>query len=254
MRPAVVVFVALWLVLSAAGARAQQGFVVEAHKATPELGAPLGDATTISIEPGGHIIVMTGAARMIRRDGPYRGHARDLLEAPAPAPESGEPLARNLLLGLLELAKASGRSEEVPGGVRGAGLGSAAAEAGPYAIGPGAGLFCIHDDMPPAFFTPDPPQADATLVIRRITRPKALLRAGWPAGVRRMGWPEGWPPPAKGRYLVAIGQGGGWAVRLIPVGPRPASAVRQAALYYEAGCRRQAAAALRLAVNKAERR
>ena len=252
MRAALLAFFGLLAFLSAGAARAQQGFVVVAHKATPEVGAPVDDGTLLSIEPGGHIVIMTGAARMIRRDGPYQGAAQALLVRPAAA--SGEPLGKTLLLGLMELAKESGRSEETVFGVRGSGAGAVAAEAGPYAIAPGAGVFCIHDDVPPALFTPDPPARDSTLVVRRTSRPKELLRAGWPAGARRMDWPQAWPPPAKGRYLVAIGQGGGWAVRLIPVGPRPEAAFRQAALYYEAGCRRQAAAALRLAVNGAERR
>jgi len=253
MRSGVVVVLALLGLLAASGARASQGFVVEADRASLEVGAAIEAATAVAVEAGGHIVVMTSAARMIRREGPFEGAGADFLEAPAGAAPEGKALGANLMQGLLALAKESGRSRETAFGVRGAGTAAAAAEAGAYALAAGANVFCVHADQPPAFFSANPPPRDATLVMRRVTRPKRLLRANWPAAAQRREWPGDWPRPEKGRYLVAIGNAGGWAVRLIEVGPRPQDALRQAALYYEAGCARQAGAALRLAVNGAER-
>lgn len=251
MRPLLLTFLAFCLGVSGASAAQRQAFVVEAEDAAPAVGEAVGDDTALTVRAGGHIIIMTSGARVIRRDGPFSGTAEELLdEAPG---EAAEPLAESLLKGLVELAMESGTSEETAFGVRG-GAATGAGEAGPYAIAPGAGLFCIHDDEAPAFYTPDPPERADVLVVRRITRPKELLRSEWPAGTDRMSWPADWPRPAEGRYLVSIGESGGWTVRMVLVGPRPHQALRQAALYYDAGCRRQAQAALRVAVNDAERR
>lgn len=239
--------------VAASVARANQGFVVEADGATLEVGAAIEASTAIAVAAGGHIVVMTSAARMIRREGPYEGDGADFLGAPAGGAPKGEALGANLMMGLLALAKESGKSEQTAFGVRGAGTAATAAEAGPYALAAGSNVFCVHAGQPPAFFTAEPPPNDTNLVMRRVTRPKQLLRASWPAAAQRREWPGDWPPPEKGRYLVAIGGAGGWAVRLIEVGPRPQDALRQAALYFEAGCSRQASAALRLAVNGAER-
>ncbi len=253
MRLTFITLAALWLMAAIGEARAQQGYVVEALEATPDVGAALDEATPLSIQPGGHIVIMTRGARMVRRDGPFQGPARDLLEVPPGTAGAGEPLAKKLLLGLSRLVEESGASEDTAFGVRGAVPGATDGEAGSYAIVPGTRVFCLHDDARPAFFTADPPALESKLIVRRITRPKVLLRTAWPAGARRLDWPDDWPPPAKGRYLAAIGESGGWALRLIPVGPRPEAALRQAALYYEAGCRHQALAALRLAVDEAGR-
>ena len=239
--------------LAAGAAHASQGFVVEADRASLEVGAAIEVSTPITVEAGGHIVVMTDAARMVRREGPYEGEGGDFLGPPSGAAGGGEPLGTNLMMGLLALAKQSGRSEETAFGVRGAGPGSVPAEGGPYTLAAGMSVFCVHGDQAPAFFSAAPPDRDTTLVMRRVTRPKQLLRAGWPAAEQRLDWPRDWPPPEKGRYLVAIGAGGGWAVRFIEVGPRPPEALRQAALYYQAGCSRQASAALGLALEGAER-
>jgi hypothetical protein len=247
-------FLAAVVLLAAGVAHASQGFVIEADRASLEVGAAIEVSTPIAVAAGGHIVVMTDAARMVRREGPYEGDGGDFLGAPSGAAGGGEPLGTNLMMGLLALAKQSGRSEETAFGVRGAAPGSVPADGGPYTLAAGMSVFCVHGDRPPAFFAADPPDQDTTLVVRRVTRPKQLLRAGWPAATQRLDWPRDWPPPEKGRYLVAIGAGGGWAVRLIEVGPRPPEALRQAALYFEAGCSRQASAALRLAVDGAERR
>ena len=262
MKTAPVMFLAVVLfavaLLAAGVAHASQGFVVEADRASLEVGAAIEASTPIAVAAGGHIVVMTDAARIIRREGPYEGEGGDVLGPPSGAAGGaaggGKPLGSNLMMGLLALAKHSGRSEETAFGVRGAGPGSVPAEGGPYTLAAGMSVFCVHGDQPPAFFTADPPDRDTTLVMRRVTRPKQLLRAGWPAAEQRLDWPRDWPPPEKGRYLVAIGAGGGWAVRLIEVGPRPPEALRQAALYYQAGCSRQASAALGLALKGAERR
>jgi hypothetical protein len=249
----ILVSLALIGLLAASVARASQGFVVEADRATLEVGAAIEASTPVAVEAGGHIVVMTSAARMIRREGPFEGDGADFLGAPAGAAPEGKALGANLMMGLLALAKESGKSEQTAFGVRGAGTTATTAEAGAYALAAGASVFCVHAGQPPAFFTANPPPRDATLVMRRVTRPKQLLRANWPAAAPRREWPGDWPPPEKGRYLVAIGNTGGWAVRLIEVGPRPREVLRQAAVYYEVGCARQASAALRLAVNGAER-
>lgn len=253
MKTAPVMVLAALGLLAAGVAHARQGYVVEADRASLEVGAAIEASTPISVEAGGHIVVMTDAARMIRREGPYEGVGGDFLGPPSGAVGTGARLGSNLMKGLLALAKQAGRSEETAFGVRGAAPGSVPAEGGPYTLAAGMSVFCVHGDQPPAFFTADPPDQDTTLVMRRVTRPLQLLRAGWPAATRRLDWPRDWPPPEKGRYLVAIGAGGAWAVRLIEVGPRPPEALRQAALYYQARCSRQASAALGLAIKGAER-
>ncbi len=244
-------FLAFWALVPGADARVIKGFVVEAQRATPEVGASVDANTTLGIEAGGHIVIMTDTARMIRGDGPYEGTAGSLFEAVATGGEAGEPLAESILLGLLSLAKEPDKSVETVFSTRGS-IGSLAMA--PYAIGPGMSVFCIHENVLPAFFTPHPPISDTRLIVNRITHPKELLMLDWPAGAGWIGWPTHWPPPATGRYIVAIGEGGAWKVRFELVGSRPETALRQAALYYEAGCRPQAAVAMRAAVAGAEHR
>lgn len=246
-----VIFVSLALIglLAANVARASQGFVVEANRATLEVGAAIEASTPIAVEAGGHIVVMTSAARMIRREGPFEGDGADFLDAAAPGVR---PLATKLLLALLELVKTPSKSEETALGTRDIDLEDFSYDRERYAIRPNPGFFCIHDNQPPAFFTADPPASVTTLVMRRMTRPKQLLRTDWPAGNQRLDWPEGWPSPISGVYYVSIGNSDEWAVRLVSVGPRLNNPLRQAALYYEANCKRQATVALRVAIAATE--
>ena len=255
MRTGVFICLALISLLAGGVARATEGYVVKAHLANLEVGAPIEASTPVEVKVGGHIVVMTSAARMIRRDGPYKGSGTGFLAVPPATP--GAPLGTRLLKGLIALAKQSGKSEETSFGTRFRTSVPTVSSfvAGVNAIVAGTSVFCVHAGQWPTFFTYYPPDTNTTLVMQRVTLPLPQgLSAEWPAHSYHMDWPLTWPPPENGRYLVAIGKASRWTMRLIEVGPQPAELLRQAALYYKAGCSRQASAALRIAINHAERR
>ena len=220
--------------LAAAG-----GFVIEANNAQPGVGVQVGGDTQISIGEGGHIVLMTEAGQMIRKDGPYEGAADGIL---AVQTDSG---ADALEGGLLELAEVSGTSEEQLGAVRGTTQEGAER---PDAISTAVSDFCLTPGQTPVFYTSTAPSVDEPLIVRRRVRPIQFLQTTWPAGENTLVWPADWPPVEEGRYVWALGARGTVALRVIELGEMPENPLAAAALQYDLGCEMQAKALFQAAL------
>lgn len=225
------------LLLSPTAVFAAGGFVIEANEAQPDVGIQVEGDSRITINEGGHIVLMTDAGQMIRKDGPYTGTADDILAGQSGSIDTA--MEGGLLGSLLELAKVSGKSEEQLGAVRGAEMEGAD---NPEAISSALSNFCISGGESPSFYTSKAPAADELLIVRRRTRPIQSLQTTWPAGENTFIWPADWPPAEDGRYVWALGARGTIAVRLIEMDEDPESPLEKAALQYDYGCEMQARA------------
>ncbi|MEE9250453.1 MAG: hypothetical protein V3U93_04930 [Alphaproteobacteria bacterium] len=228
-------------------ASAAGGFVIEANNAQPDVGIQVGGDTQISIGEGGHIVLMTEAGQMIRKDGPYEGPADGIL---AGQTNSNDIAMEGGLLGsLLELAEVSGKSEEQLGAVRGT------TEEGaerPDAISTAVSDFCLMAGQTPVFYTSNAPAVDEPLIVRRRVRPVQFLQTTWPAGENTLAWPGDWPPAEEGRYVWALGARGTVALRVIELEEVPENALASAALHYDLGCEMQAKALFQAALAAAQ--
>ena len=136
------------ILLAPVAAFAADGFVIEANNAQPDVGIQVRGDTQVSVEEGGHIVLMTEAGQMVRKDGPFIGTADDIL---AGQQGSGDIAMEGGLLGsLLELAEVSGKSEEQLGAVRGT---TAEGADRPDAISAAVSDFCMSDGHIPVFYT-----------------------------------------------------------------------------------------------------
>lgn len=238
---------AILILLSPSVASATDGFVIEANNAQPDIGIQVRGDTQISIGEGGHIVLMTEAGQMIRKDGPYTGSADSILAGQA---ETGLAMEGGLLGSLLELAEVSGKSEEQLGAVRGT------TEEGadrPDAITSAVSDFCLSEGQIPEFYTSKAPAVDEPLIVRRRVRPIQFLQTTWPAGENTLTWPADWPPPEEGRYVWALGARGTVALRIIALEETPENPLAAAALQYDLGCEMQAKAAFQSALAAVQR-
>ena len=220
-------------------ALAETAFVIEGENAEPAVGVQVSEDTKISIDPEGHMVIMTESGQMIRKDGPYNGTAATLFEQI----ESGVSMDGNMLESLLELAEVSGTAEEQLGAVRGAEIETG--EVGSDMISTSVTVFCLAEGVMPIFFTSKAPDVDEPLVVRRRVRPIQYLEVTWPAGTTSLPWPSDWEPPEEGRYVWALGQRGSAAVKLVELEDEFTSPLEQAAVYYDEGCESQAKAIFR---------
>ncbi len=235
------------LLLSPTAVFASSGFVIEANEAQPEVGIQVQGDTQITINEGGHIVLMTDAGQMIRKDGPYTGTADDILAGQSGSTDTA--MESGLLGSLLALAEVSGKSEEQLGAVRGAEMEGAD---NPEAISSALSNFCIAEGDTPSFYTSKAPAADEPLIVRRRTRPIQSLQTTWPAGESTFIWPADWPPAEDGRYVWALGSRGTVAVRLIAMEEVPESPLAKAAMQYDMGCEVQAKALFQSALAEAQ--
>ena len=236
---------ALLIVLVAFGtnaALAETAFIIDGENAEPAVGVQVSEDTMITIDPEGHLVIMTESGQMIRKDGPYDGTAAALFQQI----EGGESMDGNMLESLLELAEVSGTADEQLGAVRGAEIETA--EVGPNMISTSVTVFCLTEGVTPEFFTSNAPDVDEPLVVRRRVRPIQYLEVTWPAGTTSLPWPAEWELPEEGRYVWALGQRGSAAVKLVELEDEFSSPLERAAVYYDEGCESQAKAVFREAL------
>ena len=91
---------ALLIVLVAFGtnaALAAPAFIIEGENAEPAVGVQVSEDTKISIDPEGHLVIMTESGQMIRKNGPYDGTAAILFEQI----EGGDSMDGSMLESLL---------------------------------------------------------------------------------------------------------------------------------------------------------
>ena len=233
---------ALLIVLVAFGtntALAETAFIIEGVNAEPAVGVQVSEDTKISIDPEGHLVIMTESGQMIRKDGPYDGTAAVLFAQIV----GGDSMDGSMLESLLELAEVSGTAEDQLGAVRGAEIETA--EVGPNMISTSVTVFCLTEGVMPEFFTSNAPDVDEPLVVRRRVRPIQYMEVTWPAGTTNLPWPAEWEQPEEGRYVWALGQRGSAAVKLVELEDEFESPLEQAAVFYDEGCESQAKAIFR---------
>ena len=238
---------AFLLLISPTAVFAASSFIIEANDASPDVGIQVQGDTQITINGGGHIVLMTDAGQMIRQDGPYDGTADDILSGQVGSTETA--MEGGLLGSLLELAEVSGKSEEQLGAVRGAtqeGLDR------PDTISAAVSNFCMSEGDTLVFYTSKAPAADEPLIVRRRVRPIQFLQTTWPAGENTLAWPADWPPAEDGRYVWALGSRGTVAVRLISMEEMPDNQLAIAAMQYDLGCEMQARALFQSALAQAQ--
>ena len=225
------------ILLTPVVASAADGFVIEAIDAQPDVGIQVRGDTQVTVDEGGHIVLMTEAGQMVRQDGPFTGTADDIL---AGQDGGGDMVMEGGLLGsLLELAEVSGKSDEQLGAVRGT---TAEGADNPEAISTAVSNFCISEGQTPMFYSSNAPAVDEPLIVRRRVRPIQFLQTTWPAGASTLTWPADWPPAEDGRYVWALGSRGTVALRIIALEEVPSSDLAAAALQYDLGCEMQAKA------------
>ncbi len=234
------------LFLSPTAVFASSSFVIEANKAQPEVGIEVQGDTQITINEGGHIVLMTDTGQMIRKDGPFTGPANDFLAGQIGSIDTA--MEDDLLGSLLELAEVSSKSEEQLGAVRGATMEGSYI---PETISTEVLNFCMVEGDPPSFYTSKAPAADEPLIVRRRVRPIQFLQTTWPAGANTLAWPADWPPAEEGRYVWALGSRGTVAVQVIAMEEIPESPLEKAALQYDYGCEMQAKALFQSVLAKA---
>ena len=242
-----IVISAILILMTPAVAFAEGGFVIEANDAQPDVGIQIAGDTQISIGEGGHIVLMTEAGQMVRRDGPYEGPADGIFAGQTD--NSAVAMEGGLLGSLLELAEVSHKSEEQLGAVRGT------TEEGaerPDAISTAVSDFCLIAGQTPVFYTSNAPAVDEPLIVRRRVRPIQFLQTTWPAGENALAWPDDWPPAEDGRYVWALGSRGTVALRVIELEEVPENPLASAALQYDLGCEMQAKALFQAALAAAE--
>lgn len=237
---------AILLLLNPTAVFASSSFVIEAHEAQPDVGIQVQGDTQITINEGGHIVLMTEAGQMVRKDGPFTGTANDILAGQSGSIDTA--MESGLMGSLLELAKVSGKSEEQLGAVRGAEM---EGSDNPESISSALSNFCMVEGDTPSFYTSKAPAADEPLIVRRRTRPIQSLQTTWPAGENTFTWPADWPPAEDGRYVWALGSRGTVAVRVIAMEEIPESPLEKAALQYDYGCEMQARALFQSVLAKA---
>ncbi len=235
------------LLLSPTAAFASSSFVIEANGAQPDIGIQVQGDTQITIDDGGHIVLMTDAGQMIRQDGPFSGTADDILSDRVGSSDTA--MEGGLLGSLLELDVVSGISDEQLGAVRGAVQEGADI---PDTISMAVSNFCMTEGETPVFYTSKAPAADEPLIVRRRVRPVQVLLTTWPAGENTLVWPAEWPPAEEGRYVWALGSRGTVAVRLISMNEIPDNTLANAAMQYDLGCEIQAKALFQSALAMAQ--
>lgn len=223
-------------------------FVIETNGAQPDVGIQVQGETRISIGEGGHIVLMTDAGQMIRKDGPFSGTADDILAGRIGASDTA--MEGGLLESLLELAEVSGKSVEQLGAARGA---IVEGSDNLKSISSAVSNFCMAESDSPSFYTSKAPAADETLIVRRLVRPIQFLQTAWPAGENTLTWPADWPPAEEGRYTWTLGSRSTVAVRLIAMDEAPESPLAKAAMQYDLGCEAQAKALFHSALAKAQK-
>ena len=233
------------LLLSPTAVFASSSFVIEANEAQPDVGIQVQGDTRITINEGGHIVLMTDAGQMVRQDGPFNGSADDILAGQISSADTA--MEDGLLGSLLELAEVSRKSEEQLGAVRGAVQEGADR---PETISSAVSNYCITEGELPVFYTSSAPAADQPLIVRRRNRPIQFLQATWSAGENTLTWPADWPPAEEGRYIWSLGSRGTVAVNLISMGEVPDNALAKAALQYDLGCEMQAKSIFQSALTK----
>ncbi len=238
---------AILLLMSPTAVFAGSSFVIESSEAQPDVGIQVQGDTQITINDGGHIVLMTDAGQMVRQDGPFDGSADDILAGQLTSTETA--MEGGLLGSLLELAEVSGKSDEQLGAVRGAVQEGAES---PDTISTAVSNFCMSGNQSPSFYTSQAPAADEPLIVRRRVRPIQFLQTTWPAGANTLAWPADWPPAEEGRYVWALGSRGTTAVRLIAMDKAPDSDLAIAAMQYDMGCEVQAKALFQSVLNKAK--
>lgn len=238
---------AILLLISPTAVFAGSSFVIESNEAQPEVGIQLQGDTQITINDGGHIVLMTDAGQMVRKDGPFDGTTDDIFAGQLSSTETA--MEGGLLGSLLELAEVSGKSDEQLGAVRGAVQEGAES---PDEISTAVSNFCMTENQAPVFYTSKAPAADEPLIVRRRVRPIQFLQTTWPAGANRLSWPADWPPAEEGRYVWALGSRGTTAVRLIAMEEVPDSDLAIAAMQYDMGCEVQAKALFQSVLTKAQ--
>ncbi len=241
------IFSAILILLGAPTALAAEGFVIEAEMAQPEVGVQLRGDTQITIDSGGHMVVMTQSGQMIRKDGPFKGVASDIM---AGIGGSDAEMEGGLLESLLELAEVSGMSEEQLGAVRG--MTQEDIDSHPNAISTAVSVFCMKEGELPEFHTSEAPAVDEPLIVRRRVRPIQFLQTTWPAGATSLQWPADWAPAEEGRYIWALGNRGTSGLRIVVVEEGASSPLERAALYYDHGCEIQARSVFRAALANAQ--
>lgn len=238
---------AILLLISPTAVFAASSFVIESNDAQPEVGIQVQGDTQITVNDGGHIVLMTDAGQMVRQDGPFDGTADDILADHISSTDTA--MEGGLLGSLLELAEISGKSDEQLGAVRGAAQEGADR---PDTISAAVSNFCMTENQSPVFYTSKAPAADEPLIVRRRVRPIQFLQTTWPAGANTLAWPADWPPAEEGRYVWALGSRGTSAVRLLAMEDIPDSDLAIAALQYDMGCEVQAKALFQSVLTKTQ--
>jgi len=247
MMKHLIIISAIMFLLAPVAASAADGFVIEAKSAQPDVGIQVRGDTQVSVDDGGHIVLMTEAGQMVRKDGPFTGTADDILAGQIGSADTA--MEGGLLGSLLELAEVSGKSEEQLGAVRGATQEGADR---PDAISTAVSDFCLAENQAPVFYTSEAPAVDEPLIVRRRVRPIQFLQTTWPAGANSVAWPADWPPAEDGRYVWALGFRGTVALRIIALEEVPDSDLAAAALQYDLGCEVQAKALFQSALAAAQ--
>lgn len=230
-----IIISAIMILLAPVAGFAANGFVIEANSAQPEVGIQVHGDTLVSVNDGGHIVLMTEAGQMVRKDGPFTGTADDILGGQIGSAETA--MEGSVLGSLLELAEVSGKSDEELGAVRGTTQEGAER---PDTISTAVSNFCLSENQNPVFYTTDAPVVDEPLILRRRVRPIQFLQTTWPAGANSLAWPADWPPAEDGRYVWALGSRGTVALRIIALEEVPHGVLAAAALQYDLGCEVQA--------------
>ena len=135
---------AILLLISPTAVFAGDSFVIESIEAQPDVGIQVQGDTQITINDGGHIVLMTDAGQMVRQDGPFDGSADDILAGQLSSTETA--MEGGLLGSLLELAEVSGKSDGQLGAVRGAAQEGAD---NPGTIRSAVANFCMTENQSP---------------------------------------------------------------------------------------------------------
>lgn len=242
-----VIISAMLILLTPALASAAGGFVIEANAAQPGVGNQVGGDTSISIAEGGHIVLMTEAGQMVRKDGPYDGPADGIFAARID--DNADAMEGSLLGSLLELAEVSAKSEEQLGAARSTVVEGAVRP--DTVISKEVAAFCLAPGQTPVFYATKAPSVDELLIVRRRVTPIQFLQATWLTGENTLAWPDDWPPAEEGRYVWSLGARGSVALRIVIVEEVPENPLAAAALQYNLGCEMQAKALFRVALSAA---
>lgn len=231
-------------------ASATDGFVVESNRANIPVGIAINRADAVNIGQGGHIVIMTAQGQIIRRNGPYSGTGVDIFDDANLSPTSDDE-DPSMIAALIDLVSEKGTAKNRTFATRG--RPKTGFDAGPLSITGNMPIYCLPEGATAQFELGSPPQRTLSLVVNRLSEPTWSNRVEWPMGKRVAVWPVHWSPPDNGEYMWLAGQSGGrFTVVVYASKTSPLNSVSFASELLSRGCKTQAWAAVRQAINNAQ--